>query len=790
MQFKNHASGNLSFINVSTRINSKYGRPLFLFEGSYYNSEEFAVQYYKSKGYYAFFSENEPWKILLNVLFKDVFKRFKRITWQKGYKYGFYDHEFFRICEDEINNRISYLKNISIADEVEKHPINANSKNKILKICERLDDNQILSVMYHILQDYNKRARGFPDLFVFNDEEFFFCEVKANTDVLSAHQVRNHEKLLTTGVDVCIFCINKAKSFIKEEKWKYFNEEFYDADSFKESYDFKIKTANRIHDELKDNRIDKIKVKFISNYELCTYMGFLNLMKEYSFDKKVKTLENIDEIIINQSKKEGAKIKNLRYLSKGMYYEERGLYSQAVGEYKNAKDFYGYKQLCICYEKNKDYENEVELTYNAINVISGIPDDCKVYFKTRSQGFTYNKKHISVYKTNNKCPICGNNEVIVVFKRKNNLKIRICDNGSCYWYGGVYDYSTDELEELTDLRNFNVDVNLKKSASKVSSRHRRKKQLSLFEKRNKPESDENYAKNLKRKYELIKKGESLLNDNHYDEAVEFYTELIDHELFISDYYPYVMLVKSYKGLNKHDMEVEVIIQFFKSGTYCRTSVLKRFKKRLHELDELGYFDYSSVSELDAKFWSSCAKNRSKSRVSLPRAYNIKSGKKQFKQTPLKCSPDYFDSYVEFDKHISYGEKIKFKYKLMLKGEKLFKARKYDEAIAFYTRLLTHELFVNDYYPHIQLAKLLHKDKRYDKEVEAIEQLFKSGIYFDENQMGWFRRRLRRLTRYGYYDFSKFADLEYEFDKNGALNEDLSNKPVPSALKIKEINGKK
>lgn len=33
-----------------------------MFEGSYYNSEEFAVQYYKSKGYYAFFSENEPGK--------------------------------------------------------------------------------------------------------------------------------------------------------------------------------------------------------------------------------------------------------------------------------------------------------------------------------------------------------------------------------------------------------------------------------------------------------------------------------------------------------------------------------------------------------------------------------------------------------------------------------------------------------------------------------------------------------------------------------------------------------
>lgn len=106
MQFKNHASGNLNFINLSTRINSKYCRPLFLFEGSYYNSEEFAVQYYKSKGYYAFFSENEPWKILLNILFKDVFKRLKKLLGKKDINMDLSNKSFpysFKI--NEINGK-------------------------------------------------------------------------------------------------------------------------------------------------------------------------------------------------------------------------------------------------------------------------------------------------------------------------------------------------------------------------------------------------------------------------------------------------------------------------------------------------------------------------------------------------------------------------------------------------------------------------------------------------------------------------------------------------------------
>lgn len=210
---------------------------------------------------------------------------------------------------------------------------------------------------------------------------------------------------------------------------------------------------------------------------------------------------------------------------------------------------------------------------------------------------------------------------------------------------------------------------------------------------------------------------------------------------------------------------------------------------MEELGQLGYYDYSTINELEEEFRNNGAKNMNKSRVPLPRARDIKASKNRLRQTPLKYSPEYFDSDVEFDKNISHDEKVKFKYELILKGESLFKSRKYDKAIAFYTRLLTQELFINDYYPYLELAKVLHKDKRYDMEVDVIKQFFKSGRYCDKNQIMWFKRRLRRLTRFGYYDFSKFSTLEYEFDKNGALKEHLSNQPVPSANDIKKIMDK-
>ena len=87
MQIKQHQQGTLEFINVKSEHSrrEKY-KTKFLFNGEYYSSEYVVVEYFKSKGYDAFFSENTTWKNLLRVLFKDIFKKFEKMGKKKKQK--------------------------------------------------------------------------------------------------------------------------------------------------------------------------------------------------------------------------------------------------------------------------------------------------------------------------------------------------------------------------------------------------------------------------------------------------------------------------------------------------------------------------------------------------------------------------------------------------------------------------------------------------------------------------------------------------------------------------------
>ena len=206
MQMKQYEQGNLEFIRTDSKFNrATKSKQRFLFNGEYYSSEYLAVEYFKSQGYDAFFSENTTWKNLLRVLFKDIFKKFERLGRKKHYKRNFYDGEFFETYENEIIDRFNYLKTLNLEDEVSRHSMKEWIKYRILKICNIMDDKQILAILYDEIQDYAHNHVGFPDLFVFNEDRFFFCEVKANNDVLKPVQVRKHEVLLNNGIDVCVF---------------------------------------------------------------------------------------------------------------------------------------------------------------------------------------------------------------------------------------------------------------------------------------------------------------------------------------------------------------------------------------------------------------------------------------------------------------------------------------------------------------------------------------------------------------------------------------------------------
>lgn len=98
------------------------------------------------------------------------------------------------------------------------------------------------------------------------------------------------------------------------------------------------------------------------------------------------------------------------------------------------------------------------------------------------------------------------------------------------------------------------------------------------------------------KYELIEKGDNLLNDGKTENTISFYNDLINDELFINDYYPYLKLSQIYADLYMYERETQIIIRFFKSGISASEEILNEFKKRLKRLDAMGYFDYTSNME--------------------------------------------------------------------------------------------------------------------------------------------------------------------------------------------------
>lgn len=298
--------------------------------------------------------------------------------------------------------------------------------------------------------------------------------------------------------------------------------------------------------------------------------------------------------------------------------------------------------------------------------------------------------------------------------------------------------------------------------------------------------DSDFEAKRNQKLELIYKGKELLEKEEFNEAIEFYEGLLNHELFINDYHPYLKLAKAYHGAQKFEKEVETLSNFYKSGRYCRQSTLKWFKKQLKKLAEVGYFDIAQLDELENEYDRRGKKNRNLSKTPLPCSHDLMIGAKNKDKVHKLLDPGIFDEFVSFDDDLTYDEKIEFKYNLIKKGEKLIDDNKIAEAIAYYRRLLTHELFINDYHPYLKLYRAYGKDKNKEGQRDILVEFLKSRVYCNEKKFKWFRSRLKDLSRYGLINPLKIDELEEEFYANSVLNKNIANKPVPIAIEIKKL----
>ena len=293
-----------------------------------------------------------------------------------------------------------------------------------------------------------------------------------------------------------------------------------------------------------------------------------------------------------------------------------------------------------------------------------------------------------------------------------------------------------------------------------------------------------FKRKVEMKFELIQEGNELFK-NSVHEAIRFYQRLLSNELFAYDYYPYQRLAESYQKAYLFEEETQTIVKFLKSGIYATKNTSNECKRRLKQLDRMGYFDYDrNMMGLENEFLRNRNIGKANLAGSLPLSSKIISMKHESrKPSKSKLDDAYLDSIMKVDDALTYDDRIDLKRELIIIGERYIHKKQYGNAREFYKRLLSHELFKNDYYPYKKLSFIYRKDGQFEDEERILVEFFKSGIYCSDKQLSWFKNRFKLLGRMGVFDSSRMYDLESEFFSNGGRNQMMSDIPVPIADKI-------
>ena len=128
-----------------------------------------------------------------------------------------------------------------------------------------------------------------------------------------------------------------------------------------------------------------------------------------------------------------------------------------------------------------------------------------------------------------------------------------------------------------------------------------------------------------------------------------------------------------------------------------------------------------------------------------------------------------------------------KYKLKDEGLQLEKTEP-KKAIVYYKDLLSHEYFINDFWPYRRLVLMYKKTKEFDKKTEIIKTFLKSGIYCNNHHYLWFRNKLRTLAEKDYISHEEIDSLTDYFKIHSLNNKQKANTPFPIADRIRKRKG--
>lgn len=201
---------------------------LILFNGEKYSAEEFAIKYFNDSGYNAFKVESRPFHVLFGVFLWPIIEdpcdpNLKPISFGdretfngKGscnqiFKYhpiDFGTQEYFQRRASSISKHFELIEKNSddllflfdywlpYSSKLRNYlwAIDSDSISKARKMISILDHGDIIKILKYLIKDYWARYCGWPDLLVYNEERYFFVEVKSSRDKLSEDQKKMDQR--------------------------------------------------------------------------------------------------------------------------------------------------------------------------------------------------------------------------------------------------------------------------------------------------------------------------------------------------------------------------------------------------------------------------------------------------------------------------------------------------------------------------------------------------------------------------------------------------------------------
>ncbi|MEM6842311.1 MAG: VRR-NUC domain-containing protein [Bacteroidota bacterium] len=163
------------------------------------------LEYYQNQGHEGCFVENYLWRGFFGLLFWDIIFDEDCEAIHHPFQArptDFYTPDFLRKRKPKLLQRLSVLEKPSRFKKIIHHHYETKlgmsnpmvgwheALLPLVEQCYRqLEAKQIGSILMEMAKDLKENSRGFPDLFVWKEQEYQFIEVKSPNDQLSAQQL-------------------------------------------------------------------------------------------------------------------------------------------------------------------------------------------------------------------------------------------------------------------------------------------------------------------------------------------------------------------------------------------------------------------------------------------------------------------------------------------------------------------------------------------------------------------------------------------------------------------------